>query len=232
MEIAGSRFLVAGATGFLGNLIARALTDAGGTVAAAGRDPEALERISADLGAVPVPLDYSEAGSAERAVALAVEGLGGLDGIVIATGAVAFGAAGEIDPAVERELMLINATGPMALISAGLDHLSPGGSVIALTAVVATFPTAGMAAYSASKAALAAYLAALRRERRKDLATVLEVSPGHMETGFAEHALAGSPPKLPEGADPGLLVDTVIDAISNDRREVRYDMRANELIVK
>ena len=116
--------------------------------------------------------------------------------------------------------------------SSALDELSPDGAVVAITAVVAEFPTAGMAAYSASKAALAAYLAALRRERRKELATVLEVSPGHMETGFADRALAGEPPPLPEGEDADELVETALEALAANRREVRYDMKARELVVK
>ena len=128
--------------------------------------------------------------------------------------------------------MSINATGPMELTSGLLDQLSPGGAVAAVTAVVAEFPTAGMAACSASKAALAAYLVALRRERRRDLATVLEISPGHMETGFADRALAGEQPAMPEGADADLLVETVIEALAANRREVKYDPRTRELNVK
>ena len=38
-------------------------------------------------------------------------------------------------------------------------------------------------------------LQALRREVRREF-TVLEVSPGHMETGFADRALAGEPPTI------------------------------------
>jgi cyclic-di-GMP-binding biofilm dispersal mediator protein len=85
-----------------------------------------------------------------------------------------------------------------------------------------------MAAYSASKSALAAYLVALRRERRRDI-TVVEVSPGHMETGFASRALSGEPPAMPEAADPDELVATVVDAIESGRREVRWDTKERVL---
>ncbi len=232
MELNGSRFLVAGATGFLGERFARGLASRGASVAVAGRDREAVAGIGAELGAPVVLLDYADPDSPADAVDTAKRDLGGLDGLVVATGAVAFGRSGEIEPEVEAELMATNATGPVRLISAALDELSPDGAVVAITAVVAEFPTAGMAAYSASKAALAAYLAALRRERRKELATVLEVSPGHMETGFAERALAGEPPPLPEGEDPDRLVEVALDALVADRREVRYDMKSKELLVK
>ena len=232
MELAGSRFLVAGATGFLGERIAAALAGMGAELAVAGRDREALSVSASRLGAPAILLDFSEPGSGRDAVNSAVSELGGLDGVFIATGAVAFGRAGEIEPEIESQLMMINATGPMELISAALEEISPGGAVAAITAVVAEYPTAGMAAYSASKAALASYLTALRRERRKELSSVLEVSPGHMETGFAERALAGEPPPLPEGADPDRLIETALTALADGRREVRYDLKSRELQVK
>jgi short-subunit dehydrogenase len=231
MEIAESKVLVAGATGALGGRFARALSAGGAQVAVAGRDPGRLAAVSAELGAPVVPLDYSEPGSAAQAVADAVDELDGLDGLVLATGAVAFGKVGELSPATESELIQINLAGPVSLISAAVDRLSPGGFVLAITGVVAEFPTAGMAAYSASKAALAAYLGALRRERRKQLA-VIEVSPGHMETGFAGRALDGDPPAMPEAADPDELVAATVEAIEQDRREVRWQVRERELRVK
>jgi len=232
VDLNGSRILVAGATGSLGERFARGLSARGARLALAGRDREALARVGDELGAPVILLDFTESGSAAEAIASATAELGGLDGVVIATGTVAFGRSGELDSATEAELMQVNTTGPMELVSAALGELSPNGAVVAITAVVAEFPTAGMAAYSASKAALAAYLAALRRERRKELATVLEVSPGHMETGFAERALAGEPPSLPEGEDPEKLVEVALDALVANRREVRYDLKSKELLVK
>ena len=228
MEISDSRILVAGATGQLGGRLARALSAGGAKVAVAGRDPARLAEISAELGAPAVVLDFSVEGSPAEAVAEAVAELDGLDGLVVATGTVVFGRAGEVPAAIESEVMETNAVGPVSLISAALGEMGPGGLVVAITGVVAEFPTAGMAAYSASKSALAAYLVALRRERRRDI-TVIEVSPGHMETGFASRALSGEPPAMPEAADPDELVATGVDAIESGRREVRWDTKERVL---
>jgi len=151
MDISGSRFLVAGGTGFLGQKFARALLDGGATVAITGRDNAELSRVSAELNCPAIPLDYTDPGSVRAAASAVVHELGGLDGLLIATGAVAFGPVGEIGNEIETGLMRINATGPMELVSVLLDELAPGGAVVAVTAVVAEFPTAGMAAYSASK---------------------------------------------------------------------------------
>ena len=166
------------------------------------------------------------------AVKSAVDVLGGLDGLVVATGAVAFGAADELPDGVARELFEVNALGPMALIRAALGELGSPAAIVALSAVVAEFPTAGMAAYSASKAALSSYLGALRRERRRHGLTVLDVRPPHLDTDFSSHALHGDPPRLPEPADPDALVVAILDAVRYERRELRYDPAKRELIAR
>lgn len=230
MDLSGKRFLVVGASGELGGRLARALADRGCRIVVAGRDEARTGVIAAELGVPSVELDLLDPGSREAAVAAALDQLGGLDGLLVATGVVAFGRSGELDPEVEAELIGVNATGPIALIGAALPHLEAGGAVVALSAVVADYPTAGMAAYSASKAALSAYLTALRRERRRDLGVVLDVRPGHMETGFAGRALAGEPPALPEPGDADAFATEVVDAIIAGRRELRYDLRERKLI--
>ena len=231
MEISGSRILLAGATGVIGGKLAEALSENGARLFLAGRDPGALASIGDRLQSETVVLDYSEPESVAGAVEAAIAGLGGLDVVVVATGAVAFGEARDLDPEVLTRLIEANATGPMHLISESLKRLEPGGSIVAITAVVAEFPTAGMAAYSASKASLAAFLSALRREVRRQF-TVLEVSPGHMETGFAGRALAGEPPAMPEPEDVDELVGVIVQSMIDGRREIRYDIRSRELQVK
>ncbi len=231
MDLTDQRILVAGATGTLGGLLATALHDAGASVALAARDADALGAAAAGLdGAPTVKLELIDPASPERAVAAAADALGGLDGLVVATGVVAFGAATELGNATAAEVMTVNATGPMALVRAALDRIEGPGSITCLSAIVADFPTAGMAVYSASKAALSAYLAAVRREVRRDGIAVLDVRPPHLDTPFSEGALAGEPPKLPAPGDPGELVAAVLSALREDKRELAYDLRAKQLV--
>lgn len=193
----------------------------------AGRNGERLAELAGELAAPSGALDL---GRPDAVVAAAVEALGGLDGLVIATGVVAFGEAASLPDAVARELVEVNALGPIALIRAALGELGSPAAFVALSAVVAEFPTAGMAAYSSSKAALSAYLTAMRRERRRHGLTVLDVRPPHLDTDFSARALHGEPPKLPEPADPDALVAAILDALRADRRELRYDPTKGELI--
>ena len=221
--------MVAGATGALGSRLACALQADGARVFLAGRGVDRLSELADQLGAPAGVLDLS---LPMDAVKSAVDVLGGLDGLVVATGAVAFGAADELPDGVARELFEVNALGPMALIRAALGELGSPAAIVALSAVVAEFPTAGMAAYSASKAALSSYLGALRRERRRHGLTVLDVRPPHLDTDFSAHALHGDPPRLPEPADPDALVVAILDAVRYERRELRYDPAKRELIAR
>lgn len=230
MDLRGKRFLVAGATGELGGRLATGLIDEGARVTLAGRDVAALATIASELGTSAVELDLEDASAIEDVVRTACEALGGLDGLLVATGVVAFGQAADLDDAVTARLMQVNALGPIALIRAALAVLARPGAVVAMSAVVADHPTAGMAAYSASKAALSAYLTALRREERRDGLLVLDVKPQHVETGLADRALAGSPPPLGEGADPDDIVAAILRALREDRRELAYDLRQRALV--
>jgi short-subunit dehydrogenase len=97
----------------------------------------------------------------------------------------------------------------MALIRAALPHLSDGGAVAVLTGVVAELPLAGMAAYAASKAAMASWLGSLRRELRRRRIAIVDARLPHMDTGLVDRALVGLPPALPPGHD----IDDAVEAV-------------------
>lgn len=229
MDLDGTRILVAGATGALGGRLARDLHAAGASVALAGRDASRLSALAGELDAPAVGFELLDPASARDALTQGAQALGGLDALVIATGVVAFGPADALDDDIARTLFAVNVTGPMALIAEALPHLPDGGAVVALSAVVADFPTAGMAAYSASKAALSAYLTALRREIRRRRITVLDVRPPHIDTGLAGRALAGEPPALGAGLDAGILTGAVLAGMRDGARTIAWDARARSL---
>jgi len=230
MELDGKRVLVAGATGVLGGLLARELIAQGARPALAGRDGERLAALGRELDAPTAALELRDPDSPRACVQDAADALGGLDGLVVATGAVAFGSASELDDGVARDLFTINALGPIALVRAALERFEAPGAIVALSAVVADHPTAGMAAYSASKAALSAYLTALRREGRRDGLVVLDVRPQHMDTGFATRALSGELPALPEPGDHHAVARQIVGALREERRTLAYDLKQRSLI--
>ncbi len=230
VEIDGARMLVAGATGALGGGLARALAEDGAELALAGRDPEKLDALGNELDAPTARFEATDPGSRRTAVdSLAAALGGGLDGVVVAVGAPGFGRAGEPSADDVRRLFEVNALGPIALIEAALAHVGDPAAVIGVSAIVADHPTPGLAHYSAAKAALSAYLAALRRERRRDGLTVLDVRPPHLDTAFSERPLFGLPPALPDPIAAGVVVDAVVDALREGRREIAWDLQVRSL---
>jgi len=233
MDIDGARFLVAGGSGVLGGLISRSLVDAGARVVVTGRDLDRLAEVAAAAGTEPITLDVVDVEACAAAVGTAIDQLDGLDGLVVATGVPAFGPALETEAAVAEELFAVNALGPMALLRAAAPALeeSSGGVAVVLSAILADLPTNQMADYSASKAALSAWLGVVRRENRRRF-RVVDVRPPHLDTGLAEHPLAGAAPKLPEPLAVSAVVDAVLEALRGEASEIVWDPKATELVLR
>ncbi|MFI8307748.1 SDR family NAD(P)-dependent oxidoreductase [Streptomyces sp. NPDC085927] len=222
MDINGARVLVAGATGVLGRALTAELAGRGARPALAGRDPARLERAArAHPGAPTFLFDAYDPASCARAVHGTADALGGPDAVVTAFGTVAFGRAAQIGDEIAEHLTAVNVLAPAAFFRAALALMAPGSLIAAFTGVVAERPQAGMADYSASKAALSAWLSAARREARPAGIRVLDIRPGHLDTGFADRPVAGTAPPMPAGGDPRQVVAAVADAMAADAELLR-----------
>jgi cyclic-di-GMP-binding biofilm dispersal mediator protein len=223
-DVADRSILVAGASGGLGAPISRRLADAGARLALVGRDASRLDALGLD--AVTLTADLRKAGSAGKVVEQAVEALGGLDGVVVASGVVAFGPSTDTPDDVLVEVFTINTLAPIRLLRASADHLAASAAdgydafFATISAVVAEQPVAGMAGYSASKAAVSAFTAAASREMRRAKVRLVDIRPPHTETGLAERPIHGEAPTLPEGLAPDTVADRVVAAIVDGDREV------------
>ncbi|MFB9313756.1 SDR family NAD(P)-dependent oxidoreductase [Nocardioides plantarum] len=231
MDLDGARTLVAGASGALGGRLADALHERGARVVVGGRRRDSLDALADRFGTQPVLFDAVDGDSCRRAVDEAVDQLGGLDLLVVAVGVAAFGPAAEADAAVVDELFAVNVLGPMSLVRAAAPALedSDRGRVAVLSAILADLPTNQMGEYSATKAALSAWLGVLRRENRRGFG-VLDVRPPHLDTGLETRALAGSPPPLPESWPAGEVVDAVVAALADDTRVLGWDPKLKQLV--
>lgn len=211
-DLDGAIVAVVGATGGLGRAITARLRAHGAIVVGAGRSgPD-------------VVLDIRDSAAGTRLVDHCRATLGRVDGVVVASGIVAFGDAVDTEDVVMEELFLTNALGPLWLAK----HVVPAlretqGFFLNISGVVAETPLPGMAAYSASKAAAAAALEALRREFRRMKVDVIDVRPPHTETGLATRPLAGSAPRMPEGLAPEVVATRIVTAIVNNEAVVGPD---------
>ncbi|MFG3497525.1 SDR family NAD(P)-dependent oxidoreductase [Streptomyces sp. NPDC047928] len=216
MDVKGARVLVPGATGAIGGVLARRLHGHGARVAVAGRDPASLARVAAACGGAPARrFDAYDLDGCARTVPWAVDELGRLDAVVVCVGVAGFGPAESVGDTVAEHLLTVNALAPMAVLRAALTAVPPGGTLAAVTGVVVDAAPAGMADYAASKAALAAWLTGVRRERRRTGGTVLDIRLPHVESGFAERAVAGTPPALPRGRTVDEAVDMIVGALTH-----------------
>lgn len=232
MKLHDAKILVVGSTGVLGESLVVRLAAAGSQLALTGRRSDALGRVADSVGTQHTfVLDVGDVDACATVVGQAAERLGGLDALLVASGVAAFGSAHDDDDAVVEELFAVNTLGPMALVRAAVPLLSPGGCVTVITAVLADVPTAGMAAYSASKAAMSAYLTAVRREVRRDKISVLDVRPPHLETGLAQRALAGAPPRMPAGADVDLVMELIVRGMAEAKSEVVADLKTGDILL-
>jgi cyclic-di-GMP-binding biofilm dispersal mediator protein len=177
------------------------------------RDAVVVTTSRSGVGA-DVALDLRDADAGEALVDFVLAAHGRLDGVIVAAGIVAFGDLVDTDDVVVEELFLTNTLGPMWLARRVASTLAEtDGFYLVVTGVVAETPPAGMAAYSASKAGLAAGLDALRREFRRRKVRVIDVRPPHTETGLAGRPLAGVAPVMRPGLAPVQVAERIVRAI-------------------
>ena len=223
-ELNGATILVVGATGGLGREIARALSAAGATLVLSARDPADLAALGVP-GAI-VPADLTDPAAISRLVEEATSVTGGLDGVVVAAGVVAFGPVTALSPATIERLFAVNTVAPMLLLQAAHTALAASAAagrspfLLTLSGVVSESPTANLAAYSASKAAIAAFGAAAGRELRRAGIRIIDARPGHTETALSTHPIAGETPRLPRGLDPADVAARIVRAILTDERDL------------
>ena len=215
-ELGGKHVVVVGATGVLGARIAAHLAAAGARVSAIVRDHTRLDGASVFQYALADVTDNAALQTAFASVATA----GPIDGVVNATGVVAFGGIGELDDATLAKLFAVNATAPIVMLRESATLIADGGFFVNISGVVATQPVAGMAAYSASKAAAWAAMSAGARELRRRQIDVIDARPPHTETGLASRAIAGVAPKMPLGLTPDAVAARIVTAVIAGERDL------------
>lgn len=217
-NLRGKTILVLGGSGALGSLLTSRISALGAQVMATTTNNDRGAHIPS-VASPRLLLDLENPASIEVLVTYLIQSGAQIDGIVNATGLVAFGPASELSASTLAKLSAVNFTGPVTLISGLLPALRASATagnepfILNISGVVAESPMAGLAAYSATKAGLWAFGQALTREVRKDGIRVIDARPGHTETGLATRAIAGTAPAFPTGMTPESVADRIIRAI-------------------
>ena len=196
MQIRDSVFIVTGGSSGLGAATTRMLVEAGGRVVIADIGEEAGKALAAELGAAVrfARCDVADEVSGLAAVAAAVEGFGGLQGLVncagIAPGEKVLGKDGPHKLASFSRALTINLVGTFNMVRLAADAMSKGApgfdgerGVIVNTASIAAFDgQIGQAAYAASKGGVVAMTLPLARELARFGIRVMTIAPGIFET--------------------------------------------------
>ena len=204
----GRTVLVTGASRGLGLALTRALARRGDAVLVDARDEAALRSVTAHLAKVTSVAGDINDPQHRDALAARVHGRR-LDAVVLNAGTLGpspLPPVSQLDTTAFADVLQTNVVAQLAVLQTVLEHLRPGGAVLAITSDAATTAYEGWGAYAASKAALEQLMAVFAAER-PDL-RVYRVDPGDLRTAMQQAAYPGediSDRPLPETAVPGLL---------------------------
>jgi NAD(P)-dependent dehydrogenase (short-subunit alcohol dehydrogenase family) len=181
-------WFVTGASSGFGRAIAEAAAQAGDTVLAAVRRPEALDdlvKAYPDL-VEPVALDVTDSAAGAAAIDAAVEKHGRIDVLVNNAGRTQVGAVEETTDDELRSLFDLHLFGPFALTRAVLPHMRERGSgaIVMMSSVGGQVVMPGFGVYCATKFALEAVADALASEVKPFGIKVMAVEPGAFRTNL------------------------------------------------
>lgn len=218
MQIAGSTVLLTGATGGIGQAIARAVHERGGKLILTGRRVDVLEPLAHELDARALAVDLAEPAEIDRLVREA----GQID-ILIANAALP--ASGRLESFTIEEIdraLDVNLRAPIILSHALVPAMLTRGSghLLFMSSIAGKAVAPGTVLYTASKFGLRGFAGSLRADLHDTGVGVSTVMPGFIrEAGmFAEAEV-----KLPPGVgtrSPQDVADATIKAIEHNRGEI------------
>lgn len=226
MNIEGKRVLITGGSSGIGLALARAFLAKGAKVAISGRRPdalaeavEALRRTSSSIWSVAADVATPDGRAATLKQALDV--LGGLDILVNNAGGVRAGRLEHTSEADLQAMIDVDLVAPIMLTRATLPALRASGDAVIVNVAsgIALVGAPFYATYAATKAGLARFGEALRRELKGEGIHVLTAYPGGTDTPMMKSNRAG--PELGFSREPASdVADAVIGGIETGAFEV------------
>ena len=189
-DLTGKTALVTGASGGIGEAVARALHAQGATVVLHGTRAEKLEALQKDLGAraFALAVDLSDrdavAGLVDAASALA----GPISILVNNAGITRDGLLMRMKDDDWDSVLEVNMTASMSLCRAAMRGMmkTRTGRIISISSVVGVTGNAGQTNYAASKAGMIGFSKSLAAEVASRGLTVNVVAPGFIETPMTD----------------------------------------------
>jgi 3-oxoacyl-[acyl-carrier protein] reductase len=189
-SLTGKTALVTGATGGLGNAIARGLHGQGATVAISGTRRAVLDELAGELGVRThvLPCNLADKDEVEALLPKAEETMGQVDILVANAGITRDGLFVQLRDEDWEQVIDVNLTATFRLARAAVRGMMRRrfGRVIGITSVVAITGNPGQANYAASKAGMIGMLKSIAGEYAKRGVTANCVAPGFVATPMTD----------------------------------------------
>lgn len=192
MELSQSTCLITGASGGIGQAIARSLYAQGAALVLVGRNPAALNALNTELGGAHQCLVADIMAPAGRnQIAAAVSGNPALTLVVQAAGSSSFGEFGEQTDADIENTIALNLTAPMLIARAILPALlqRPQATLVNVGSAFGNIGFPCFSTYCASKFGLRGFTEALQREYAGSALNIVYFAPRATQTSFNSSAV-------------------------------------------
>jgi short-subunit dehydrogenase len=230
-DFTGRNALITGASSGIGRLLALAMAAKGARVALVARRWEELEGVAEEVragggNAIVLACDVGDRVQAVATAARAAEELGSIDVLVNNAGYGRHRRFLDSDLDDMERMMRVNYLGSLYFTKALLPAMVERGRgwLVFMASVAGRIAPADETAYAASKFAMVGLASSLSLEIEDAGVHVLTVCPGAIRTPFFDdEALARLPAVARrQMAEPGGLVDAIMDALARGRRELTY----------
>ena len=220
MKLDGASVLITGASGGIGNAIARALVGRGASVKLSARRVDVLEQLRDELGAAAetIPADLADAASVRELIQRAGE----VDVLVANAGLPGSGTVDSFSVEQIDRLLDVNLRAPIVLAHALLPGMLERrrGQIVLISSLAGKASSSSSSLYSATKFGLRGFALGLREDLHGSGVGVTTVFPGFIRDAgmFAE-----SGAKLPSGVGtrtPDDVARAVVKAIESDPAEI------------
>lgn len=225
MQLKNARILLTGATGGLGQELARQLSEAGSALLLSGRDAERLRAIGTAPGTEISVVQADLSDDAGIAAVTAAARQFGVNVLINNAGVGCFGLLEQQEwPAVEQVLRT-NLETPVRLTQALLPLLQSqaAAAVVNIGSTFGSIPFPGFAAYSTAKAGLRGFSQALRRELADTPVRVIHLAPRAIATPLNSAAVNALNQELGNQSDsPQEVARQVVQALQEEARERHF----------
>ena len=189
-DLNGKTALVTGATGAIGDAIARALHAQGATVALSGTRQDVLDKLAGELGSRVhvLPCDLSNAEQVEALVPAAEEKMEKLDILVANAGITKDNLFVQLKDEDWDKVIAVNLTATFRLTRAAVSRMMRRrfGRVIGISSVVGFTGNPGQGNYTASKAGMVGMMKAVAAEYAKRNVTANCIAPGIITSAMTD----------------------------------------------